>query len=129
MTDTCAPASGGPAVVWDLDTKAPTWPSVSVVMPVLNEARHLGESVGEILAQDYPGEVELILALGPSGDASDSVARELAASDTRIRLVRNPSGKTPAGLNVAVQAASHEVIARVDGHGVLLKGYLERAVL
>jgi hypothetical protein len=129
MTDTCAPASGGPTVVWDIDSTAPAWPSVSVVMPVLNEARHLGESVREILAQDYAGELELILALGPSRDATDSVARELAASDSRIRLVRNPSGKTPAGLNVAVQAASHDVIARVDGHGVLLPGYLQRAVL
>jgi glycosyltransferase involved in cell wall biosynthesis len=97
-------------------------------MPVLNEAKHLAESVGEILAQDYLGELELIIALGPSRDDTDTVARELAASDTRVKLVRNPTGKTPAGLNVAVQAASHDIVARVDGHGVLLPGYLERAV-
>jgi glycosyltransferase involved in cell wall biosynthesis len=104
------------------------WPAVSVVMPVLNEARHLATSVRQILAQEYCGEVELILALGPSKDDTDRIARELAASDPRVKLVRNPSGKTPCGLNIAVQAASHGIVARVDGHGILLPGYLERAV-
>ena len=104
------------------------WPSVSIVMPVLNESRHLAEAVAEILSQQYCGEMELVIALGPSRDDTDHIARELAASDTRIKLVRNPSGKTPAGLNIAVQAASHDIVARVDGHGVLLPGYLDKAV-
>jgi succinoglycan biosynthesis protein ExoA len=128
MTEIWAPESGGHSAERLGLSADRHWPSVSVVMPVLNEARHLAESVGEILAQKYPGEVELIIALGPSRDATDHVARELAASDTRVKLVRNPTGKTPAGLNVAVQAASHDIVARVDGHGVLLPGYLERAV-
>ena len=104
------------------------WPAVSVVMPVLNEEEHLAASVTEILGQTYQGELELVIALGPSKDGTDWVARKLAAADSRIRLVRNPCGKTPAGLNAAVMAASHDVIARVDGHGILLPGYVERAV-
>jgi succinoglycan biosynthesis protein ExoA len=108
---------------------ARVWPSISVVMPVLNEAKHLAESVGEILAQHYAGEMELIICLGPSRDGTESVARGLAASDPRIKLVRNPTGKTPAGLNIGVLAATYDIVARVDGHGVLLPGYLERAVL
>ncbi len=128
MTDTWAPATGGHSVVRGIVSDGRAWPSVSVVMPVLNEARHLADSVAEILAQKYLGEMELIIALGPSRDATDHVARELAASDTRVKLVRNPTGRTPAGLNVAVQAASHDIVARVDGHGVLLPGYLQRAV-
>ena len=39
---------------------------VSVVMPVRNEERHLAEAVGHVLAQDYPGEIEVVLAVGPS---------------------------------------------------------------
>jgi glycosyltransferase involved in cell wall biosynthesis len=97
-------------------------------MPVLNEAKHLVASVTQILGQQYAGDVELVMALGPSTDGTDNVARELAASDARIRLVRNPCGKTPAGLNAAVRAASHDIIARVDGHGILLPGYVQRAV-
>jgi cellulose synthase/poly-beta-1,6-N-acetylglucosamine synthase-like glycosyltransferase len=108
---------------------ATTWPSVSVVMPVANEGRHLAASVSRILDQQYAGELELVIALAPSKDATEEVAHELAASDERIRLVLNPQGKTPAGLNAAVRAAKHDIIVRVDGHGLLLPGYVERAVL
>jgi len=31
------------------------WPSVSVIIPVLNEERHLAQAVRMILDQDYPG--------------------------------------------------------------------------
>ena len=131
MTDIYAPAPNGHTSAWLVGPKVPdalTRPPVSVVMPVLNEGRHLAASVRGILAQDYAGEMELIIALAPSRDDTDHVARELAASDQRIRLVRNPTGKTPAGLNIAVQAASHDIIVRVDGHGLLLPGYVDRAV-
>ncbi len=70
-------------------------------MPVLNEERHLAEAVAQIQKQDYPGSGELILALGPSTDDTDSIARGLSASDQRIRLIANPTGATPAGLNAA----------------------------
>ena len=33
------------------------WPPVSVVMPVLNEERHLATSVEHVLEQNYPGQV------------------------------------------------------------------------
>lgn len=105
-----------------------TWPGVSVVMTVLNEARHLAEAVERILAQEYRGEMELVIALGPSSDGTDRIARKLAFSDSRIKLVTNPSGRTPAGLNAAVLAASHGIIARVDGHGGLTPGYMQKAV-
>ena len=128
MTGSVTKASAHRSVERSAPATEKSWPSVSVVMPVLNEARHLAESVGEVLAQHYLGEVELVIALGPSRDATEHVALELAASDPRIRLVRNPTGKTPAGLNVGLLAASHDIVARVDGHGLLLPGYLERAV-
>jgi len=104
------------------------WPPVSVVVPVLNEARHLAESVRRILDQDYPGELEIVLALGPSKDATDAVAADLARRDPRVRTVRNPSGRTPSGLNAAIRASRHPVVVRVDGHGLLAPGYIRTAV-
>src|SRR5450432_4600833 len=82
---------------------------VSVVMPVLNEERHLAEAVGHVLRQDYPGELELVLALGPSTDATTDIARRLAAMDARVIVVDNPSGKTPSAINAAINAARHQV--------------------
>lgn len=104
------------------------WPPVSVVVPVLNEERHLRDAVRRILAQDYPGKIEVVLALGPSTDATDVVAAELAAADPRVHTVANPIGRTPNALNAAIAASKHPVIVRVDGHGLLADGYIAAAV-
>lgn len=97
-------------------------------MPILNEERHLADAVGSVLAQDYPGELEVVVALGPSTDATTEVAHRLAAADPRLTLVDNPSGRTPEGLNAALAAARHEIVVRMDGHGELSEGYIRRAV-
>jgi succinoglycan biosynthesis protein ExoA len=105
-----------------------SWPPVSVIMPVLDEEQHLAEAVAGVLAQDYPGELELVLSLGPSQDRTDEIAAGLATADDRIRLVENPSGRTPDALNAAIKAARHDLIVRADGHGVLSPGYIRVAV-
>ncbi len=101
----------------------PEHPGVSYVMPVLNEAAHLAEAVGAVLSQDYPGEQELVLALGASSDGTDDVAARLAASDPRVRLVPNPRNDIPIGMNLAIRASRHPVVVRVDAHAELPEGY------
>ena len=103
-------------------------PAISVILPVLNEEPHLAESVKAILAQDYTGMFEVILALGPSRDRTNKVAEELAARDSRVKLVANPSGKTAAGLNLAIAASMSPVIVRVDGHAKIPNNYLSLAI-
>src|SRR6516164_1917562 len=101
---------------------------VSVVMPVRNEERHLADAVRHVLGQDYPGEIEFVLAVGPSADRTEQIARDLAAAEPRLTVVANPVGTIPAALNAAVNTARHAVIARVDGHALLPPGYLQTAV-
>ncbi len=103
-------------------------PSVSVVMPLLNEADHLERAVAAIMEQGYAGEFEVILAVGPGSDDTMGVAQRLAAQDGRIVVVENPTGRTPDALNVALDAARHDVVVRVDGHGFLSPGYITTAV-
>ena len=101
---------------------------VSVVMPVLNEAKHLRAAVTEILAQQVSVPIELVLALGPSTDQTNEIAAQLAQSDSRIKLVSNPSGKTAAALNLAIAQSRYEVIVRVDGHSLLTPNYIQIAL-
>ena len=112
----------------DLPSADGDWPPVSVVMPVRNEARHLAESVRHILQQDYPGEIELVLAVGPSRDRTLAIAGELATGNPYVTVVPNPTGKIPSGVNAAIKAARFGVITRVDGHAMLPPGYLRTAV-
>ena len=115
-----APAAGAPR------------PAVSVIMPVLNESRHLRESVERILAQEYAGDLEVVIALGPSADDTDEIAARLVAETAgtarEVRTVANPTGRTPAGLNAAIRGSRHPVVVRVDGHGLLTPGYIDTAV-
>lgn len=104
------------------------WPTVSVVMPVRNEADHLDAAVAAILRQDYPRPLEVVLAIGPSEDGTEDIAERIAAADERVLLVANPAGGTAAGLNAAIGASSGDVVVRVDGHAELSAGYVRRAV-
>jgi glycosyltransferase involved in cell wall biosynthesis len=103
-------------------------PAVSAFLTVLNEERHLRAAVASVLAQDYAGDVEVVIALGPSHDATDQVAEQLSREDPRVRCVPNPTGRTPAGLNAAIRASRHAIVARVDGHAELPADYLRVAV-
>jgi cellulose synthase/poly-beta-1,6-N-acetylglucosamine synthase-like glycosyltransferase len=102
-------------------------------MPVLNEERHLRNSVRHILEQDYAGELEVVIALGPSTDRTDEIAAQLVAETAanpwgRVHTVPNPTGRTPAALNAAIKASRHPVVVRVDGHGMLSPDYIKTAV-
>jgi succinoglycan biosynthesis protein ExoA len=101
---------------------------VSVVMPVRNEERYIAESVGRVLGQCYDGELELVIALGPSRDRTAEVVRRLAESDSRIKVVDNPTGQIATAINLALAASRHPVVVRVDGHSMLPDGYIQTAV-
>ncbi|MFZ1670263.1 MAG: glycosyltransferase family 2 protein [Candidatus Nanopelagicales bacterium] len=101
---------------------------VSVIMTLLNEQRHLPEAIAAVQNQTWDGELQIVLALGPSTDDTDQIAQGLADLDPRVVLVTNPSGRTPAGLNAALAAVHYPVVVRVDGHSVLPSDYIDRAV-
>ena len=103
-------------------------PAVSVILPILNEERDLSDCISAILQQKYDGKLEVILALGPSTDNTNQIAKSLAQSDSRIKLVENPTGKTAAALNLAIAAASFEIICRIDGHAEISDTYIKTAV-
>ena len=103
-------------------------PSISVILPVLNEQSHLESSVRSILSQDYKGPIEVILAIGPSKDRTQEIAKRIASSDSRVVLVENPTGKTAAGLNLALGQTMNPVVVRVDAHAEIPKNYLSLIV-
>ena len=103
-------------------------PSVSVILPILNEERDLSNCISAILKQEYSGNIEIILAFGPSKDRTTAIATELAKLDSRIKLVNNPSGQTATGLNLAIAKSIYEVICRIDGHSEISSSYIKTAV-
>lgn len=102
--------------------------AVSVILPVLNEEDYLAHAVSAILGQDFDGDLEVVLAIGPSKDKTMEIAKELAKKDNRVKIVENPSGRTAAGLNLAIQNSIYPIIVRVDGHANIPVDYISIAV-
>ncbi len=100
------------------------WPLVSVVIPVRNEAGAVVDAVRSVLSQEYPGEIEVVVADGMSNDGT----REALASFGDVKVVDNDAGTAPAGLNRAIEAATGSIIVRCDAHSILPPGYVRRAV-
>ncbi len=98
-----------------------------MVLPVLNEEKYLADSVNSILSQNFSGAVEVILAVGPSQDQTLKIAQSIQARDSRVVVVENPTGKTAAGLNLAIATARYSIIVRVDGHSQIPHDYCETA--
>ena len=98
---------------------------ISVILPVLNEEKYLEDAVNAILAQKYDGKLEVILAVGPSHDKTLEIAQRLHRIDSRIVVVENPTGRTAAGLNLAIAASQYSIIVRVDGHANIPSNYCQ----
>ena len=96
---------------------------ISVILPVLNEEKYLADAVNAILAQKYDGKIEVILAIGPSQDRTLEIAQELHKKDSRVVIVDNPTGRTAAGLNLAIASSQYSIIVRVDGHANIPNDY------
>jgi succinoglycan biosynthesis protein ExoA len=104
-------------------------PDVSVLIPVLNEAAHLRETVAAMQAQELDGlTVELLFVDGASGDDTKRILEQLAREDPRIRVFDNPARTTGIALNIALANARGRFLARMDAHSYFPRRYLALGV-
>lgn len=107
-----------------VDVHAP----VSIILTVLNEEAHLEAAVDSVLDNGFTPGVNVVIAVGPSTDATARIAKNLAERHPNITVVDNPAAATPVGLNLALAASGDDIVIRIDGHIVLPRGYIELAV-
>lgn len=88
-------------------------PTVSVILPVFNAARHLEDALGSVLAQTF-GDFEVIAVDDGSTDGSLAILRGMAATDARVRVVTRENRGLVATLNEALGLARGRYIARMD---------------
>ena len=84
----------------DLPALPATWPSVVAVIPARDEAANVGETIGSLVRQDYPGSFSIVLVDDDSRDGTALAAREAAQAaqaDDRLTVLRGqplPKGWT-----------------------------------
>ena len=100
-------------------------PPVSVIVPARDAAATLARALESVLAQDYAGGFEVIVADGSENAATGALVRRRFPG---VRVIPNPGREIACGLNRALRAARHPIVARCDARAVLPPGYLTRAV-
>ncbi len=102
--------------------------TVSVVIPARNDGAALGTAVESVRAQQGVAISEIAIAVGPSTDDTKAEADRLAAADPGILVLDNPTGSTPAGLNIAIANTTGDVVVRVDARSQLPPDYIQHAL-
>ncbi|HUT59158.1 MAG TPA: glycosyltransferase family 2 protein [Phycisphaerae bacterium] len=104
-------------------------PSVTIVLPVLNEARFVEDCLRSVLRQDYPGDkLEVLVLDGQSTDDTVAKAEAIATEDPRVRVLSNPGRWQSRAFNLGVRHARGEVIVRLDAHATYGTDYVRTCV-
>lgn len=103
--------------------------SVTIILPVRNEAQYIARCLDGVVNQDYAADkIEILVADGMSEDGTREIVLRFAEHNPRVRLLDNPEGIVPTALNRGVREAGGDVIIRVDGHAVIAKDYVRRCI-
>ena len=98
-------------------------PLISVVIPVFDAERTLGQAVASVLAQTHRA-LEVLVVDDGSTDGSAEVVRRI--SDARVRLVAEGHGGAAAARNAGVARARGALLAFLDADDLWDRRKLER---
>jgi succinoglycan biosynthesis protein ExoA len=100
-------------------------PTVSVILPTLNEQGFLRDCLDTLLDQDYSTITEILVVDGGSVDATREIADAVGAP---VRVLDNPRTSAAAAMNVGLAAAVGEIIVRADAHSLYATDYVRTCV-
>ena len=100
-------------------------PTISIVLPTLNERSYIVDCLASLDAQDAEGVLEVLVVDGGSDDGTRDLVE---AHGGKVRLVDNSRVTAAAAMNVGIDEAVGDVICRADAHTVYAPDYVRRCV-
>jgi succinoglycan biosynthesis protein ExoA len=102
---------------------------VSLVAPMLNEARYVERFVADVAAQDFEGALELLVADGGSKDGSVERLHEAAkGAGLDVAVLENRARWVAPGLNACIRRARGDLVVRLDCHSRYPPDYVRACV-
>lgn len=99
-------------------------PSVAVVIPTLNEERHIGRCLAALMALDYPRDSLRIRVVDNfSADRTVQIAKEYG-----VEVVQLPKSTIAASRNCGAQGAGEDIVAFLDADCVPAPSWLREGV-
>ena len=86
---------------------------VSIITPLYNSERFVGQTIESVLAQTYP-DWEMIIVNDGSKDNGPDIVRQYAAKDERIRLLEQPNGGCASARNHGLREAQGRYYCFLD---------------
>jgi succinoglycan biosynthesis protein ExoA len=101
--------------------------SISVIVPLRNERSNVDSFVNDLAAQDFEGELEVLVADGASDDGGIERLRMASReAGLPLQVIDNPAGWVSPGLNACIRRAHGDLIVRLDCHSRYPRDYLRR---
>lgn len=100
---------------------------ISTITPMRDEIASVDAFVADLAAQDFAGELQVLVADGGSVDGSVAQLRRVArAAEVALEVLDNPAGWVSPGLNACIARADGDLIVRLDCHSRYPSHYLRR---
>ena len=99
---------------------------VTVIMPTYNAEKYLREAVDSILGQTFT-DFELLVIDDSSTDGTRAILKSY--NDARLNIIEGPCKGISAALNVGLDLAEGEYIARMDADDIAMPRRLEKQTL
>jgi glycosyltransferase involved in cell wall biosynthesis len=96
---------------------------VSIITPMYNAARFVGQTIESVLAQTYP-HFEMLIVDDGSRDNSHAIAAAYAKNDSRIKVLRQDNAGSAAARNNALSKAQGKYIVFLDADDILYADFL-----
>jgi glycosyltransferase involved in cell wall biosynthesis len=104
-------------------------PLVSIVIPMLNEEKHIGGCLDSILSGSFPLErCEVLVVDGGSVDRSREIVQDRMKQYPSIRLLENPRRVKGVAMNIGIRNARGEYILRMDAHSEYPRDYVQNCL-
>lgn len=97
---------------------------LSVICPMYNEEKYIGQFMDSVLQQDFPHDcLEILLVDGMSNDNTRTIINEYTKQYSFIKLLDNPNKIVPYAMNIGIKACKGNIVMRLDVHASYQPNY------
>ena len=98
---------------------------ISIIVPVYNTQRYIGECIESLMIQTYRN-IEILVVDNGSDDGTYEICQEYAKKDPRIRLMRAGFRQQHVARNTALEEMRGEYFSYVDADDYVSENYIQK---
>ena len=96
---------------------------ISVIVPIYNVSKYLGDCLQSIFSQDYK-DIEVLCVNDGSSDNSVNIVKKFEALDKRFKLLQQPNSGVSVARNLGLEYAKGEYICFVDADDMIAPNFI-----